>query len=90
MSAVDASTGDPRYPAQRLEGVESVYSSPVGADGRIYLCDRDGATTVLSDGSEFRVLATNQLDDRFSATPALVDGEIYLRGERYVYCIAAD
>jgi hypothetical protein len=34
------------------------------------------------------VLATNTLDDRFDASPALVDGEIYLRGYKYLYCIA--
>jgi outer membrane protein assembly factor BamB len=90
LSALDASTGEPRYPAQRLEGIGNVYSSPVAADGRVYLADRDGATIVLADGDEFSVLATNVLDDRFSATPALVDGEIYLRGEKYLYCIAAD
>jgi outer membrane protein assembly factor BamB len=90
LSAVNALTGEPRYPLQRLEGLKDVYSSPVSADGRVYLADRDGATIVIDGGAEFTVLATNRLDDKFSATPALVDGEIYLRGERYLYCIAAD
>ncbi len=90
LSAVDASTGKALFPLQRLEGIGGVYSSPVAADGRVYLADREGATVVLDGGADFTVLATNQLDDRFSSTPALVDGEIYLRGERFVYCIAAD
>lgn len=33
--------------------------------------------------------ATNKLDDRFDASPALVDGEIYLRGYKDLYCVAA-
>ena len=44
--------------------------------------------TVLEHGSEYKVLATNTLDDRFDATPAIVDGEIYLRGRKNLYCIA--
>jgi hypothetical protein len=34
------------------------------------------------------VLAINTLDDGFDASPALVDNELYLRGNRYLYCIA--
>lgn len=90
LSALDSGTGDPLYPAQRLDGIGSVYSSPVAADGRVYLADREGATMVIADGKEFTVLATNVLDDGVSATPALVDGEIYLRGHRYLYCIAEE
>ncbi|MAF13140.1 hypothetical protein CMK11_22025 [Candidatus Poribacteria bacterium] len=90
LSAVDSATGDALYPAQRLEGVREVYSSPVAADGRVYLAGRDGGTVVLEDGRAFTVLATNVLEDGFSATPALVDGEIYLRGHEYLYCIAEE
>jgi hypothetical protein len=34
------------------------------------------------------VLAVNELNDGFDASPALVDGEIFLRGQKYLYCIA--
>lgn len=90
LSALDSGTGDPLYPAQRLDGIGNVYASPVAADGRVYLADRDGATIVIAEGAEFTVLATNVLDDGVSATPALVDGEIYLRGHCYLYCIAEE
>jgi len=90
FSAIHRATGDPLYAPQRLEGIGNLYSSPVAADGRVYLSDRDGATIVLATGDEFTVLATNVLDDGFSATPALVDDEIYLRGHRYLYCIAEE
>ena len=49
---------------------------------------RDGTTLVIRHGSRFEVLATNTLDDGFDASPALVDNELYLRGNRYLYCIA--
>jgi outer membrane protein assembly factor BamB len=66
-----------------------VYSSPVGAQGRVYITSRDGATLVIRHGPRFEVLATNTLDDGFDASPALVDNELYLRGNRYLYSITA-
>ena len=73
---------------QRLNGLPEVYSSPVAARGRVYITSRDGTTLVIRHGSRFEVLATNSLDDGFDASPALVDRELYLRGNRYLYCIA--
>jgi hypothetical protein len=62
----------------------------VAADGRVYVVGREGTTVVLAAGSEPRVLAVNRLDDAIDASPALVDGEIYLRGARGLYRISAD
>ena len=48
-------------------------------------------TPILSEhGAAGKVLAVNKLDDGFDASPALVDGEIYLRGKESLYCIAED
>jgi outer membrane protein assembly factor BamB len=72
-----------------LDAIKNVYSSPVGAAGRVYVTSRDGVTQVMSHGEENpRILATNRLDDCFSASVALVGRELLLRGERYLYCIA--
>ena len=90
LSTFDARTGDPHYLTQRLDAVPNVFASPVGAAGRVYIPGREGDTLVLKNGPTFEVLAINSLDDGFDASPALVDGEIYLRGYRYLYCIAAD
>jgi hypothetical protein len=66
-----------------------VYSSPVGAAGRIYITSRDGATQVLSHGGPTaRTLAVNQLDDNFNASAAIAGRELFLRGERFLYCIS--
>ena len=89
LSAFDARSGRPHYQAQRLTGLPEVYSSPVGAQGRVYITSRDGATLVIRHGPRFEVLAANTLDDGFDASPALVDNELYLRGNRYLYCITA-
>lgn len=89
LSKLDPITGQPLGEPLRLDGIrDHIFSSPVGAGGRIYISGRDGATVVLRHGRENAPLAVNQLDDSFSATAAPVDNELYLRGERFLYCIA--
>jgi outer membrane protein assembly factor BamB len=88
LSALDAMNGKPHYQLQRLDGIPEVFSSPVGANGRVYLTGRDGTTMVIRHGPAFEVLAQNRLDDGFDASPALVDSEIFMRGYRYLYAIA--
>jgi outer membrane protein assembly factor BamB len=90
LSALEAKTGKPHYQLQRLDGLAEVFSSPVGAGGRVYLTGREGTTLVIRHGAAFEVLAKNTLDDGFDASPALVDNEMFLRGYRYLYSIAAD
>jgi outer membrane protein assembly factor BamB len=88
LSAFDAKTGKPHYQAQRVEAVPNVFASPVGASGRVYVLGQDGSAVVLKHGPTLEVLATNKLDDRFDASPALVDREMYLRGYERLYCLA--
>jgi outer membrane protein assembly factor BamB len=88
LSAFDAESGKPHYQLQRIDGVPNVFASPVGADGKLIGLGQDGSAAVLKHGPSYEVLATNQLDDKFDASPALVDGEIFLRGYRYLYCVA--
>lgn len=88
LSSFNARTGEAYFGPQRLEGIGSVYSSPVGAAGRIYVCDREGTTVVLEHGREFKLLATNRLDDGFDASPVVVGDDLYLRGHRTLYCIS--
>ena len=78
LSAFDAKTGKPHYQLQRLDGVPNVFASPVGAKGRVYFPGQEGTTLVIKHGPAYEVLAKNALDDGFNASPALVDGEIYL------------
>jgi hypothetical protein len=59
----------------------------VAAAGRIYLVDREGTTLVLKQGDKFEVLATNKLGDPVDASPALAGKQLFLRGEKYLYCI---
>ena len=91
LSRLEPRTGQPLGEPLRLDGIHDfIFSSPVGAAGRIYITGRDGATVVLRHDSKNATLAVNHLDDTFSASPALVDRELYLRGERLLYCIAEE
>ena len=90
FSCYDAKTGTPHYTVQRLEGVNSLYASPVAAQDRIYLAGREGITTVIKHGPKFEVLAQNTLNDRFDASPVIVGKELYLRGHKSLYCIASE
>ncbi len=88
LTVLDAKTGAPHYALQRIDATPNVFASPVGAAGRVYITGREGTTVVLRHGGKYDILATNVLDDGFDASAALVDGEIFLRGYRYLYCIA--
>lgn len=87
LSCFDAREGKPLYEAERLEGFGDVYSSPVAADGRIYLFSRTGAGLVLKNSANAEVLAKNQLDDGIDASPALVGNELIVRGRQHLYCL---
>lgn len=89
LSAVNAKTGEHFYGPERLEGIGRVYASPVGAAGRVYISDREGNSLVIRHGQQFEILASNKLDDGFDASPAIVDDQIYLRGQKNLYCIAS-
>ena len=49
--------------------------------------DREGTTLVLKRGDQVEVLAVNRLDDPIDASPAIVGKQLFLRGEKYLYCI---
>jgi outer membrane protein assembly factor BamB len=87
LSCVDAVTGKPHYLAQRLPGIDSTYASPIAAGGHVYLTGRNGTTVVIDDADELKIVATNSVDEIIGATPAPVDRQLFIRGERHLYCI---
>jgi len=90
LSRVNAKTGEEQHGPFRLNGIRNVYASPVAAADRVYITDRDGTTLVISHGDMPSVLAVNQLNDSFSASAAIVGNEFFLRGQKYLYCIAQE
>jgi outer membrane protein assembly factor BamB len=74
--------------SERLSGGES-WGSVVLAAGRLYVTSRKGVTTVFRpDPGKLDVLAINDLGEPSHATPAISDGEIFLRTDAHLYCIA--
>lgn len=70
---------------QRLEGTYS--ASPVAADGWVYFLSDDGTTTVIMAGSEFRILARNAIGEPVQASPAISEGQIFLRSDHHLFAI---
>ncbi|MGE0610328.1 MAG: PQQ-binding-like beta-propeller repeat protein [Pirellulales bacterium] len=84
MTCLEAKNGNERF-TERLSGQFS--SSPIYADGRIYIGNEDGQTFVVKPGNEFQQLAINQLDGRILASPAVVGKAIFLRTDTHMYRI---
>lgn len=87
LSCYELATGKACYDRQRIDDFENVYASPVAAGDRIYAFSRDGDAVVFRAGPEFEILARNELDDVFNATPAIVGDTLILRGDRNLYRI---
>ena len=88
LSVRDTKSGKLLVEGERLDGVSGVYASPVSAGGRVYIAGRNGTVSVLKDSAKLEVLATNELDDKFDCSPAVVGNQMFLRGKEYLYCIA--
>jgi len=83
---LDAKTGKEIWGPQRIR--HGTYSaSPVLADGKIYITDEDGVTTVFKAGPKFESLAENNMDDYTLSSVAISQGQIFLRTAQYLYCI---
>ena len=80
----DAKTGKLLY-SGRTGALGEYYSSPVAADNKVYIASAEGVVVVLGAGDELEVLARNELDSAILATPAVVDGKIYVRTASYLY-----
>jgi len=89
VSCYNARTGEPYYHQTRLPKTYSFKSSPVGANGKLYMASEQEDVVVLKMGEKFEVLATNTMaDEMFIATPAIIGGEIFLRSQNRLYCIS--
>jgi outer membrane protein assembly factor BamB len=88
LSCLDAATGEVKYSGQKLTDVRLVYSSLTAVGENVYVPSREGVTVVFKAGPEYAEVGVNALDDTFDASPVIVDGDLYLRGWKHLYCIA--
>ena len=80
----DAVTGKSIYEG-RVGAPGGYFASPVSAGGRVYAASDNGILTVLADGDTLKVLAHNNLEEPILATPALVNGRVYVRTASKLY-----
>jgi outer membrane protein assembly factor BamB len=84
-----ASDGEEMF-RERMPTRGRVYASIVSDGEKLFLTTRDAGVLVLAAGPEYRELAVNRLgseNERFNATPAIVDNRLLLRSDRVLYCI---
>lgn len=84
VSSIDAKSGKVHY-QKRIGG--NFSASPLFAEGRIYLTDEAGTTTVIAPGTRFSELASNKIDGQTLASLAAIDGAIFLRSDTHLYRI---
>lgn len=87
---LDAKTGDVVYETRMSQGRDRWYASPILSGDRLYFVSRTTGTTVLAAKPEFEVLATNVIGGDsavFNGSPAVSDGQIFLRSDKYAYGI---
>ncbi|HTT61317.1 MAG TPA: PQQ-binding-like beta-propeller repeat protein [Bryobacteraceae bacterium] len=83
---LNARTGEEIWGGKRVR--PATYSaSPVLADGRLYIINEEGLTTVIKAGPQFEVLAENDLNDYTLSSPAISDGHILIRTAKFLYSI---
>ena len=71
----------------RLKGaIDKYFASPVGADGKVFLVSHDGTVSVISAQGEWEILQVNTLGEEVFATPAPLDGKLYVRTQKTLYC----
>jgi len=84
VTVLDEATGKLIYRG-RLGAAGMYYSSPVAAGGNIYFASGDGVITVLRAGDKLDVAARNDLGEPIFATPAILDGRLYVRTTGHLY-----
>ena len=91
LHCVKAETGEMVFeqPLSKERG-NRVYASPILSEGRLYYVSRNQGTFVVAAKPKFEFLEHNVIagdDSVFNATPAIADGQIYLRSDKFAYCI---
>jgi outer membrane protein assembly factor BamB len=89
VTCLDARTGEPQYEGKRFKQPSKFTSPLVAAGGMIFITSEDGDTHVVKAGPEFEVTADNSLDEPIYAGLAVVDGSIYVRAAKHLYCLRA-
>jgi outer membrane protein assembly factor BamB len=86
-TTLDARTGKVLKQARLTGALEDYYSSPIGADGKVYIASEHGKVVVLRASGDWEILAINEFDSDIYATPAISEGRMYIRTRNALYAI---
>lgn len=87
LTTLDAKTGE-MIKQGRVSGTGSYYSSPIAGDGKVYLFNQLGELTVVTAAGEYETLHSAAFGEDVYGTPAIVDGQIFVRTNGHLYCFA--
>jgi outer membrane protein assembly factor BamB len=87
LTVFQLETGERIYQQRLGEGKSGFTSSPVAADGRLYITNEEGLTHVLALGREYKPIAMNELGETVMATPAIANNVLYIRGQKHLFAI---
>ena len=88
-TTLDARTGKVLKQARLTGALEDYYASPIGVDGKVYIASEHGKVVVLRAAGNWEILAINQFDSDIYATPAISDGQMYIRTQNALYAIGS-
>jgi outer membrane protein assembly factor BamB len=86
MTCLNARTGDVVW-QERLPARGSYYASLIAGAGRVYAVSEDGEATVVAAKPDFEILSSNPMGERVMATPAVSDGQMFIRSDETLFAI---
>jgi len=90
VECLDPGTGKTLWHEALPKSNSAFYASPTIAAGRLYAAREDGVVFVARIDGKFELLAENKLEERLIASPVPVANRLLLRGERHLFCVAAE
>ena len=85
VTSLNPATGEVLKTGRLKDAIEAYFTSPIAADGKVYLISNDGKVSVLKAGAQWEVLVVNDLGEECQATPAIGDKAIYIRTAKALY-----
>jgi outer membrane protein assembly factor BamB len=87
LTCLNANTGEVIYARVKIDGINTLFSSPTGVGDRIYIASKN-IVVVVKAGEKPEILASNPIDDDFHASPVIVGNNLILRGFNSLYCFS--
>jgi hypothetical protein len=89
LTTLNPEDGSVLWQGRIREALDNYYASPVAGDGKVYLASEKGLVTILEAGAQPKPRATVDFGDAIYATPALLEGRVYLRTGGKLFSFAA-